>query len=324
MVDHDRVEVTIRRVTVSNIKFAEFRVYKDGVLYDDTIFADIDGIWSFDLGGVTGTFTAEAVDTAGNISTLSSAVVVGGSSNTPASISGDAAGAVSEDGTLSDNGILTVTDPDAGEDALQAVTQLGDSGHGTFDVTAGGWTYTLANGDPAVQALAEGATLTDTITVSSVDGTASQVITVTITGTNDVPIITGDTSGGVTEDGSTTTGGTLTVTDADTGQSALQAVTNGVGDGGHGSFDVQTNGIWTYTLTNGDPAVQALAQGATLTDTIIVLSVDGTPSAITVTITGANDVPTITGATTGEVSEDGTPTATGFASAPSWWTRPGC
>jgi VCBS repeat-containing protein len=102
------------------------------------------------------------------------------------------------------------------------------------------------------------------------------------------------------------------VNDTDTGQSALQAVTDGLGDGQHGTFTVQTNGVWTYALNNGDTAVQALAEGATLTDTIIVLSADGTPSAITVTITGTNDVPVITGDTTGSASEDGALTATGF------------
>ena len=236
-----------------------------------------------------------------------------GASNSPAFISGDAVGAVSEDGTLSDSGILTVADPDSDEDALQAVAATGDNGYGSFDVQAGGtWTYTLTNSHADIQALAAGATLDDTITVTSEDGTDTQVITVTITGTNDVPLITGATSGGVSEDDTTSTGGTLTVNDTDTGQSALQAVTDGVGDGQHGTFAVQSNGVWTYALNNGDTAVQALAEGATLTDTLIVLSADGTPSAITVTITGTNDVPVITGDTTGGASEDGTLTATGF------------
>jgi VCBS repeat-containing protein len=236
-----------------------------------------------------------------------------GASNSPATISGDAAGAVSEDGTLSDSGTLTVTDPDSGEDTLQAVAATGDNGYGSFDVQAdGNWTYTLTNSHADIQALAAGAPLTDTITVTSADGTDTQVITVTITGTNDVPLITGDTTGGVTEDGPATTGGTLTVNDTDTGQSALQAVTDGVGGGGHGTFNVQSDGVWTYALDNSDTAVQALAEGATLNDTLIVLSADGTPSAITVTITGTNDVPVITGDTTGGVGEDGTPTASGF------------
>ena len=44
---------------------------------------------------------------------------------------------------------------------------------------------------PAVQALNGGATLTDTFTVTTVDGTA-QVVTITIHGANDAAVITGD------------------------------------------------------------------------------------------------------------------------------------
>jgi Ca2+-binding RTX toxin-like protein len=43
-----------------------------------------------------------------------------------------------------------------------------------------------------IQALGEGQTLTDRITVTSADGTASQVITVTINGSNDLPTSTND------------------------------------------------------------------------------------------------------------------------------------
>ena len=52
-------------------------------------------------------------------------------------------------------------------------------------MTADGvWTYTLDNNNCAVQALNAGGTLTDTFTVTTVDGTA-QVVTITINGTND-------------------------------------------------------------------------------------------------------------------------------------------
>ncbi|UTW43351.1 VCBS domain-containing protein [bacterium SCSIO 12844] len=71
-------------------------------------------------------------------------------------------------------------------------------------------------------ALGDGDTLTDTITVTSDDGT-TQDITITITGTNDEPTIGGDTSGSVTEDAAATltTSGTLTISDTDTGEARL-------------------------------------------------------------------------------------------------------
>ena len=47
-------------------------------------------------------------------------------------------------------------------------------GYGTFTMTAAGvWTYTLDNANSAVQALNVGDTLTDTFTVTTVDGTAT-------------------------------------------------------------------------------------------------------------------------------------------------------
>ena len=57
-------------------------------------------------------------------------------------------------------------------------------------MTAGGvWTYTLNNNNATVQALNVGGTLTDTFTVHTADGTA-QLVTVTINGANDAPVIT--------------------------------------------------------------------------------------------------------------------------------------
>ena len=62
------------------------------------------------------------------------------------------------------------------------------------------WTYTLDNSNAAVQALNAGGTLTDSFTVTTIDGT-SQVVTITITGANDAAVISGDIIGTVTEAG---------------------------------------------------------------------------------------------------------------------------
>ena len=68
-------------------------------------------------------------------------------------------------------------------------------------MTADGvWIYTLDDSNRAVQALNVGDTLTDTFTVTTVDGTP-QVVTVTINGTNDAAIISGTTTGSVIEAG---------------------------------------------------------------------------------------------------------------------------
>ncbi|MGQ5525759.1 VCBS domain-containing protein, partial [Chitinimonas sp. PSY-7] len=78
-----------------------------------------------------------------------------------------------------------------------------------------------------VQGLRAGQSLTLNFAVASVDGTPSNVA-ITVTGTDDVPVIAGKAIGAVTEDvavGSTgllTDSGTLTISDADTGQASFQ------------------------------------------------------------------------------------------------------
>ena len=68
---------------------------------------------------------------------------------------------------------------------------------------AGVWTYTLDNTNSTVQALNAGGTLTDTFTVTTVDGT-TQLVTITITGNNDTAVISGTTTGAVIEAGGAT------------------------------------------------------------------------------------------------------------------------
>ena len=81
---------------------------------------------------------------------------------------------------------------------------------------------------------------------------------------------------------------------------------------------------WTESYSpyqfNGDPNVQALAQGETVTDTFQVRVTDEHGAcdtrAVNVTVTGTNDAPVITGGvTTGAVQEDGVQSATGSLSA---------
>ena len=54
--------------------------------------------------------------------------------------------------------------------------------HGSLTITPdGAWTYEVDNDLPAVQDLGDGETLTDTVTVTSLDGT-EQSIAITING----------------------------------------------------------------------------------------------------------------------------------------------
>ena len=73
--------------------------------------------------------------------------------------------------------------------------------YGSFTLDAtGNWTYTADDSQTAIQQLGAGQSITDSFTAVSSDGTASQLVTVTIHGTNDVPVIGGASTGSVTED----------------------------------------------------------------------------------------------------------------------------
>ncbi|WP_394242867.1 VCBS domain-containing protein, partial [Vibrio astriarenae] len=152
-------------------------------------------------------------------------------------ISGVDNGAVNEDQTTHCQGQLLVTDADLGEDHFQGSQVIGVLG--TLTITKdGAWRYDLDNANPKVQALGQGATATDTITVTSADGTQHQ-ITITVNGTNDSAVITGTYSGTVTEESQLQTSGTLTVTDVDTGEAHFSN-TDVVGS--LGTLHLQNNG----------------------------------------------------------------------------------
>src|SRR5436853_143465 len=86
--------------------------------------------------------------------------------------------------------------------AAEASTD-GRNGYGSFTLAAdGNWTYTASDSQAAIQQLGADQSINDSFTAVASDGTASQLVTVTITGTNDVPVIGGVSSGAVSEDDS--------------------------------------------------------------------------------------------------------------------------
>ena len=107
-------------------------------------------------------------------------------SNDAAAISGTATGAVAEDVTTSANGTLSVADPDTGEAMFQMPAVLvGSYGDFAFDPLSGAWSYAL---DPArANSLTTGQVVHESLAVASLDGTANQLIDVTVTGSNDRP-----------------------------------------------------------------------------------------------------------------------------------------
>ncbi|NBO42458.1 MAG: toxin, partial [Betaproteobacteria bacterium] len=252
-------------------------------------------------------FTVKSADGTSKVVTVT---ITGTNDN--ATISGAAAGTVTEDSLVKASGTLTVSDVDTGESKLQTPASLvGTYGTFTLNTTTGAWDYTVDSTKASVQALGAGATATDTLTVKSSDGTATQAITVTINGANDNATISGTAAGTVTEDSLVKASGTLTVSDVDAGQAVLQTPASLVGT--YGTFTLNTStGAWDYTVDSTKPSVQALGAGATATDTLTVKSSDGTATqAITVTISGANDNATISGTAAGTVTEDSLVKASG-------------
>ncbi|WP_094847055.1 retention module-containing protein [Bordetella genomosp. 9] len=227
---------------------------------------------------------------------------------------------VGNDGNLVTGGQLTITDVDTGESSFKpgahfdGSTGNGNAPLGTLAFNAdGSYTYTVANGNPTVQGLRSGESIVETYTVTSADGSATSTITITINGTDDKPVITPHSpdsdKGTVKEDTTLSTSGKLDVVDADHDQSFFQAQDNV--EQQHGTFSIDANGNWTYNLNNADPAVQALGVGQSLTETITVLTADGTTTEVVVTINGTNDIPVISGEATGAIKEDAAPSVSG-------------
>jgi ELWxxDGT repeat protein/VCBS repeat-containing protein len=212
-----------------------------------------------------------------------------------ASISGKSTGAVTEDGTLTTGGTLTVSGG-PGENKFQtpsAQSLVGTYGTFAFNANSGVWQYTLNNNADIVQALRGTQQVSDRLTVTSHDGTATREIVVAINGKNDPATITGKSTGSVSEDGVLATGGTLTVSDVDAGQQKFQSV---VGSGNNlGTFTFnKTTGVWKYTLANSTAVVQALKAGQQETLTLSVSSLDGTATRqFIIKIDGRNDAPVL-------------------------------
>jgi VCBS repeat-containing protein len=66
----------------------------------------------------------------------------------------------------------------------------------------------------------------------------------------------------------------------------------------YGSYSVTVAGDWTYTLDNENATIQALGLRESTSDSITIMSEDGTTEVIVITINGANDTPMVAAAIT--------------------------
>ncbi len=183
------------------------------------------------------------------------------------------------------------------------VSTLNDAPVGSFGTIAlgsdGSYTYTLDNTNAAVQQLAPGETLSETYdyTLTDKDGdTSVATLTITNTGTDDLPVAAADTAAIPRTRGRchgqchSPTTRWVTVRRAEN-----VSTLNEPAVGSYGTIALGSDGSYTYTLDNTNPAVQQLAVGDTLTETFdyTLTDKDGDTSSetLTITITGTDDLP---------------------------------
>lgn len=160
----------------------------------------------------TDTFTYTVTDSDGDVRTATVTVTITGSNDAPTLGAVVAAGAVVEDAASSAGGTIAFADVDLLDSHSVTSVANGDGYLGSFSATVaddstgdgeGSVTWSFEVDNAAIQYLAAGETLTQTYTVTVSDGqggAVSQPVTVTITGTNDAPVITAaDNQGSVAE-----------------------------------------------------------------------------------------------------------------------------
>ncbi|ROR94959.1 VCBS repeat-containing protein, partial [Sinobacterium caligoides] len=290
----------------------------------------------------TESFTVQVDDGQGGITTEIVTVTVTGTNDVPV-IEGSSqiTGNVVEEAdttTLTTSGQMVSSDIDAdsatgglNDHSWSVITDPSSSNIGSLSIDAdtGEWTYTIANSESQVQQLGVGESFEEQFTVQVDDGQGgitTEIVTVTVTGTNDVPVIEGSSqlTGDVVEDDNAstlTTSGQMVSSDVDADDSLgglndhTWSVIADPSNTNLGSLAIDENtGEWTYEIDNGESQVQQLGAGDTFTESFTVQVDDGqggiTTEIVTVTVTGTNDVPVIEGSSqiTGSVTEDDDPT----------------
>jgi VCBS repeat-containing protein len=195
----------------------------------------------------------------------------GSGNNTAAPLLGDdSPDSIFEDATDPRTGNVFDNDSDADGDTF-IVTNPGTHllDYGTLVIGAdGSYAYTVDNA--AVQWLHFAETLPDVFLYRVSDeqgGRSEAALTFTVWGTDDAPVAVDDINA-VTEDAVPDTAtGNLFANDTDAEGDPLWTPDD-PRIAAYGSFTVNSDGSYTYTLDNGNPTVNALNDGETLTDAV--------------------------------------------------------
>jgi VCBS repeat-containing protein len=264
---------------------------------------------------VTETFAYQATD---GIALTPAMLTVSIAGSNDATVTLADVAAAQEDLTVIETGNVLANDTDVDQGTVLGVANAGvfAGNYGQLTLAAdGSYSYALDNASLAVQALAAAQVATETFAYAATDGLIAtpSTLTVTITGTNDAPVVAADVAI-VQEDVSLTATGNVLANDSDVDQGAVLSVANaGVFVGSYGSLTLAADGSYSYALDNASLGVQSLAEGQVVADTFAYEATDGTvatPSTLSVSITGANDAPVVA-ADTASVQEDLSLSATG-------------
>ena len=217
-----------------------------------------------------------------------------------------------EDVTSAASGNVLSNDSDPNAGGVLAVANPGTYAgtYGTLVMSASGsYTYTLNNSANNVQSLAAGQQVTETFSYQAADqlgaagGSAS--LKITITGTNDAPVVSGAVTGSALEGGAAVTVNALAnASDVDAGNT-LSVVNVPVSLPAGVSYNPVTH-AFTFDPTVG--TYNHMAAGATQTVTVNYGVFDGTATTaatVSFTITGTNDAPVVSGAVSANATEDG-------------------
>jgi VCBS repeat-containing protein len=160
---------------------------------------------------------------------------------------------------------------------------------GAFDIDATTGAVTI-KGSPDFETKRS---YTFTVLVTDAAGNArEQTVYLKVADVNEAANITGQLTGLVVESGVSGPGtpvisGVLISFDVDNPGGLFQPAS---GVASYGSWQTAINGQWTYSLNNGNPVVNALSFGQTLTDRFSVLTEDGTAQVVTITIQGDDEI----------------------------------
>ncbi len=306
-------------------------------------------------------YTIRATDSAGATGDNTVTITVTGANDAPVISTSDTGGLTETDAGLTDSGTLSVSDSDVTNTVAPSVNAIAVSGTGNSsrpgsltDATLQGYmsvdagnvidnsstsgtiNWSFDSGTEAFNFLATGETLIMQYTIRATDspsgGTGDNTVTITVTGTNDSPVIAASDSGALNEtDGGISDSGTLSVSDADVTDTVAPSVNaiavSGTGnssrpgsltdatlqgymsvDAGNVIDNANTSGTINWTWNSGTEAFNFLAAGETLIMQYTIRATDAPGGAtgdntVTITVTGTNDAPVISTSDTGGLTE---------------------